>query len=129
VGEKSRDKEEDYLRFIREELEGGLKGIPRKLLKNLIIAYEPIWAVGKKAAEADTPEDVLQMAIYLRRIILPLAGKDLARRFPVLYGGSVNPKNAERFLRDAGVQGLLIGRESLIPKDFAQILKIAEKIK
>lgn len=129
VGEKSRAGDEDYLRFVRAEIEEGLKGASRKLLKNLILAYEPIWAIGKKGPAADSPEDVMQMAIYIRRIILPFAGKDLARHFPVLYGGSVNPKNAEDFLRDAGVQGLLIGHESLIPEHFEKILKIAEKIK
>ncbi len=129
IGERSRSDGEDYLTFVREEIEEGLKGAPRKLLKNLIVAYEPIWAIGKKASEADTPEDVLQMVIYIRRIILPFSGKDLARQFPVLYGGSVNPENAESFLSGAGVQGLLIGHESLISDHFGKILKIAEKIK
>ncbi len=129
VGERSRAGGEDYLSFIRKEIEEGLRGVPRKFFKNLLIAYEPVWAIGKKASEADTPEDVLQMSIYMRRIILPFAGRDLARHFPVLYGGSVNQRNAEGFLRDAGIQGLLIGRESLIPGNFGEILKIAEQIK
>lgn len=129
VGEKERNPGEDYLRFVKEEIMAGLKGVQRRFLKNLIIAYEPIWAIGKKGGAADAPEDILQMALYIRRILLFAAGKDLARAISVLYGGSVDPKNAEGFLRAAGVQGLLVGHESLVPKDFNQILKIAENIK
>ncbi|NOY35420.1 MAG: triose-phosphate isomerase [bacterium] len=127
VGEKDREPGV-FLRYIKDEIEEGLKGIQRVFLKKLIIAYEPIWAIGKKGPAADSPEDVLQMSIYIKKILLPIAGKELMPKIPILYGGSVNPKNAEGFLRDAGVQGLLIGHESLVPEHFGEILKIAEKI-
>ncbi len=129
VGEKERNPNEDYLRFVKEEVIAGLKGIQRKFLGKLIVAYEPIWAIGKKGSAADAPEDILQMVLYIRRILLLVTDKDSARVMPILYGGSVVPKNAESFLRNAGIQGLLIGHESLIPKDFNEILRIAEKIK
>lgn len=126
VGEKKRDSGSDYLGFVREEIEGGLKGVRRKLMKNLIVAYEPVWAIGKSGKNAANPEDVLKMAIYIRRILMPLAGKEWAKKIPILYGGSTDPGNAEGFLRDGGVQGLLVGHKSLIPKDFNEILKVAE---
>jgi len=126
VGEKNREPGV-YLRFIKEEIEEGLKGVQKKFLKNLIVAYEPIWAIGK-GKNAATPEDVLQMGIYIKRILLPVAGKDIARNIPILYGGSANINNAEDFLVNGGIQGLLIGRESLIPKHFNEILRIAEKV-
>ena len=122
VGEKERQPGAGYLRFIKEEIEKGLKGVQRKFLRNLIVAYEPIWAIGKKGSAADAPEDILQMALYIRRALLLVTGKDLARAIPILYGGSGSPQNVERLLKDAGVQGLLIGQESLIPKVFYEIL-------
>jgi len=127
VGEKDREPGV-FLKYIKDEIEEGLKGVQRVFLKKLIIAYEPIWAIGKKGPAADSPEDVLQMSIYIKKILLPIAGAELMQKIPILYGGSVNPKNAEGFLRDAGVQGLLIGHESLVSKHFGEILKINEKI-
>lgn len=118
IGEKKRDSKGKYLSFIEEEILKGLKGIQKKLLNNLIIAYEPIWAIGKKTKQSDTPKDVFQMSMYIRKI----AGK-----IPILYGGSVSPENAENFLCDTGIHGLLVGHKSLIPKDFNKILKIADK--
>jgi len=129
VGERERQPGGEFLKFIREELEEGLRGIQRKFLRNLIIAYEPIWAIGKDEEFADSAEDVLQMALYIRKTLLPITGGEIARKIPVLYGGAVEPKNAEGFLRDGGVQGLLIGRKSLVPDDFNQILKIAERLR
>lgn len=126
VGEKERD--ENYLRFIKNEIIEGLKNISRNLLDNLIIVYEPIWAIGKSGEEADTPENVFQMGIYIRRILLPLAGEKLSRNIPVLYGGSVDVKNCLGFLKEGNVQGLLVGRKSLNSKEFKEILKIAEYI-
>lgn len=128
VGENARDDRGDYLKFIKSEVERGLKGIPRNFLKNLAIAYEPIWAIGKRAKGADSPESVFQMSIYIRRILMQVAGREASAKVPILYGGSVGAKNAESFLKDGGVQGLLVGGKSLLPKEFGEILKIAEKI-
>ena len=91
VGEKDRDLDRKYLQFIKEEITEGLRGVPRKFFGNLIIAYEPIWAVGKNASGIDTPDNVFQMGIYIRRLLLPIVGKETAHKIPVLYGGSVDP--------------------------------------
>ena len=129
IGEQERDIEGGYLYFIKNEIEAGLQGIPRKLFKNLIIAYEPIWAIGKKGKDVDKPEDVFQMSIYIRRILLGIIGKELSRSIPILYGGSVEPENTENLLKEGGVQGFLVGHASLVPKDFNKILKIAQSVK
>jgi triosephosphate isomerase len=125
VGEKGR--EGGYFNFIKQEMHQGLAGVRKKDLKNLIVAYEPIWAIGKSAKSADTPEDAQEMAIYIRRIFLAIAGSERARKLPVLYGGSVDPKNAGGFLAMPGISGLLVGHESRVPGDFAEILKIANE--
>jgi len=129
IGEQERDIEGSYLYFIKNEIEEGLKSIPRKLFKNLIIAYEPIWAINKKGKDADKPEDIFQMSIYIRRILLGIIGKELSRSIPILYGGSVEPENAENILKEGGIQGFLVGHVSLVPKDFNKILKITQSVK
>ncbi len=129
VGEKERDIEGRYLHFIREEIIAGLDGIQKKFLKNLIIAYEPIWAISANVgAKADNPESSFEISMYIRRALLSIAGEKIARSIPILYGGSISPKNAEDFLRDNIMQGLLVGRASLNSKSFNEILKIANQI-
>lgn len=126
VGEKSRDGDAaEYAGFVKEEVSGGLRGVTKQSLKNVIIAYEPIWAVGSD--EADTPERTLEMALYIRKTIAYLYDRTVAQTFPVLYGGSVNVGNARAFLRDGGVDGLLVGRASLQAKEFGKIVEIASE--
>ena len=130
VGEKERDLNGEYLNFLKMQMNEGLKGISKKLLNNLLVAYEPVWAISSNAgARADNPESAMQIAIFIRRELLPVIGNYAARNIPILYGGSVNPENAGGFLERAGMQGLLVGGQSLIPKNFGEILAIANKTK
>ncbi|MFH1956188.1 MAG: triose-phosphate isomerase, partial [Patescibacteria group bacterium] len=115
IGESERDINSNYLYFLKDEIAKGLNGVPRKFFKNIIIAYEPIWAIGKKGKYADRLENVMQISIYIRRILFGLAGKELSRNIPILYGGSVEPENAEDLLKEGGVQGFLVGHASLVP--------------
>jgi triosephosphate isomerase len=130
VGEKERDLDGEYLNFLRAQINDGLKGISKKFLANVIIAYEPIWAISSgTGAKADNPESAMQTAIFIRRELLPIIGNQAARNTPVLYGGSVNPENAGGFLGKAGMSGLLVGEKSLSPEEFSEILKIANILK
>jgi len=122
VGESER--EYDVLPAkIKEELVSDLHGVPKKFYKNIIIAYEPIWAIG--TGKTVKPKDLFEMTIYIRRIILDIFGKKAAHSIPILYGGSVNDKNAKNFLDVDGVHGLLVGGASLDSKKFSAILKTA----
>ncbi|MBI5045674.1 MAG: triose-phosphate isomerase [Candidatus Niyogibacteria bacterium] len=103
----------------------GLAGIPKKWARNIIIAYEPLWAIG--TGHPDSPENLFEMSIFIRRIILDIFGKSIAHNMPVLYGGSVNDKNVREFLDADGVNGLLVGGASLNPKKFKKILEEAER--
>lgn len=130
VGERERDLDGEYLNFLKMQINEGLKGISKKLLANLLVAYEPVWAINSNAnARADNPEAAMQIAIFIRRELLPLIGNQAARNIPILYGGSVNPENAGGFLEKAGMQGLLVGGQSLLIKNFGEILKIANNVK
>lgn len=121
VGEKEREREVAFPKIIREELRDGLKKIKKSLLKNLVIAYEPIWAIG--TGRADTSESVYEMSILIRRELYRMLGKRIAAKIPILYGGSVDERNAADFVKRGVVDGLLVGGASLNSKKFAKIVK------
>ncbi len=129
VGEKKRDSQGLYLEELRLQLTEGLSRINKKDFSKIIIAYEPVWAIGVAAKSVDTPENFLHNALFIKKIIAKLAGKETALKIPILYGGSVNEKNALGFLSLGEANGLLIGRTSLDGEKFGQIVKIAESVK
>lgn len=128
VGEKARDAGSEYFQFIKSQIEAALEKVPKRLLPNVVVAYEPVWAIGAKATSAATPADLVEMAIFIRKTISDMFDRTSAQAIPVLYGGSVDEKNAESFLKEGEADGLLVGRASLDAGKFITILKIAEKI-
>lgn len=102
-----------------------LGGVSKDELKNVIIAYEPVWAIGTgKTATAEQADEVNG---YIRKVIEELYGKDAADAFVVQYGGSMNAKNADELLSKENVDGGLIGGASLKAEDFSVIVKAASK--
>jgi triosephosphate isomerase len=129
IGEKVRDENAEYLDFIKNEIKESLLGVQKSKFNKIIIAYEPIWAIGGSGGGIpDSPSETMETILFIRKILSELFGKKIAMSTPVLYGGSVNRKNAKGFLVDGGVQGLLVGGASLDAKHFGDILKIADKI-
>lgn len=125
IGEVDRDVHGNYFSFLEEELRSALKGIPRISLKYILIAYEPIWAIGKTGREAMRPHEVHETTLFLRKILAQMYDKKSAFAVPILYGGSVEPENTEDLLRDGGVSGFLVGHASLEASSFLPILKTA----
>jgi triosephosphate isomerase len=126
IGEKERDSQGNYLALVKEQLSSALAGIQKKSVSNLVIAYEPVWAIGK--TEAMKGADMHEMMLYIKKILTDLLGLDYAKNIPVLYGGSVSPLNAEDIVVNGHVSGLLVGRQSLDPIQFKEILSIVDKI-
>ena len=126
VGEKERDQHGFYLKTLRQQLDEGLRGVTRRVWPQLMVAYEPLWAIGAQAAIADNPASFHEQALFIRKVVSDLAGNGTAHNLPVLYGGSVSIKNAGSFLELGAADGLLIGRESLRADHFIEILKLAE---
>ncbi len=126
VGEHVRDEAGEYFGNVREQLHASLADIPKNGSKYLMIAYEPIWAIGAKALRPATPVDLHEMTILIRRELVAHFGKTAGFRVPILYGGSVDERNAEGFLTAGGADGLLIGRVSLDPERFGAIVRLAE---
>ncbi len=127
IGEKVRG--DDYLSVLQGQLEKNLANFPSKLADRLIIAYEPVWAIGKNAVGVETPEGFLHNKIFIRKVLASIVGRKKALAIPVLYGGSANSQNAGDFLGAGQADGLLVGRDSLNPKNFAEIIKIANSSK
>ena len=126
VGELVRDESGEYLDFLRLELESALAGLPRRLFGQIIVAYEPVWAIGKSAAESATPADFLEKKLFLRKLLVGLAGKPEAAAVPILYGGSVEEKNALDFLQAGEADGLLVGHTSLRADKFSELLTLVD---
>lgn len=129
VGEHARDEGGAYFKEVSEQLRHSLAGFPRTEAKRLVVAYEPIWAIGTKALRPATPADFHEMSILIRRHLVEQFGKAAGFKIPILYGGSVDERNAEGFLKDGGADGLLVGRVSQSPEQFGAIIHIAEGIK
>ncbi|MBI5134375.1 MAG: triose-phosphate isomerase [Candidatus Taylorbacteria bacterium] len=128
VGETERDEHAQYLRNVRGQVLSVLSAIDKKEAKDIAIAYEPVWAIGKSYDTAPSPLDIHEMVIYIRKVAAEALGKKLGLAIPVLYGGSVDSKNAKDFLSNAGIDGLLVGRQSLDPKAFGSIIEYAASI-
>uniref|UniRef100_UPI0040254BB2 triose-phosphate isomerase family protein n=1 Tax=Gemmiger formicilis TaxID=745368 RepID=UPI0040254BB2 len=111
--------------LVRMQVKIALNGVTADELKNVVIAYEPIWAIGTgKTATADQAEEV---CAAIRKVVGELYGEDAAKGLTVQYGGSMNPKNAEELLDKPDVDGGLIGGASLKADQFAVIVDAATK--
>jgi triosephosphate isomerase len=124
VGERERDTAGRYFGIVESQVRDALKGIPAAKLAQVVIAYEPVWAISTSAAHARaaTPEDAHEMIIFIRKILTDLYGRQKAQGVKILYGGSVDQKNVADLARGAGAQGFLVGGASLRPRDFGMIV-------
>ncbi len=127
IGELSRTDEGDYLTFVRRELETVLAVLKKSDLKNFIIAYEPVWAIGKGAGDALSPQALYETVLFIRKILIETFGRTLATKVPILYGASVKMENAEELIKNGGVNGLLVGSASLDPKQCISIATLISK--
>lgn len=105
---------------VREQLAEGLDGIPAEQMAKLVIAYEPIWAIG--TGRTATPEQANEMCGAIRDIIEELYDDETACEVTIQYGGSVKPANASEIMMMEEIDGALVGGASLVPEDFIQIV-------
>ncbi len=127
VGEREQDEGGEHFEFIKTQLTSALAGHSKKTFSNLIIAYEPVWAIGKHAIDAMKPSEVHETFIFIRKVLTGLMEKEQALKIPILYGGSVEASNAAAYIKDGGVQGLLVGHASANLETFLPILKAVNK--
>ena len=103
------------------QLSAALEGAPADVLRTLVVAYEPIWAIG--TGEVATPEDAQEVCAALRARLAEIAGGDVADGIRVLYGGSVKSSNVAEIMKQPDVDGALVGGASLEAEEFAKIVR------
>jgi triosephosphate isomerase len=111
------------LDVVGEQMNKGLMGAQPDWFENLLIAYEPVWAIG--SGETVTPQEASQVHQFIQQRVRDLFGPAIAAKVRILYGGSVTSRNALPFLDQPGVNGLLVGGASLEFKEFSKIVKCA----
>ena len=114
-------------KVLDDHLINGLKGIGAGDIEKMVIAYEPVWAIG--TGKTATPAQAQEAHQYIRGILAQLYGKDVASIVRIQYGGSVKPENIEELMRQPDVDGALVGGASLKVDSFAQIIISAAKVK
>jgi triosephosphate isomerase len=127
VGETEKERKKGNIRnILRKQIKSALEGVPSSpafsgiQVPRFSIAYEPIWAIGSgKPCDA---EEAKKNSALMRKIISEIYGPKTAGKIRLLYGGSVNSKNAESYIKEAGLNGLLIGGASLKAKEFIKII-------
>ncbi len=125
IGEKERNEHGQYFVELDKQLKNAIEKLPKKFIKNLIVAYEPVWAIGKSEKQAMKPAELHEMAIFIRRVLNDTLKISDPEKIPVLYGGSVTKANAKELVEKGDVSGLLIGRDSLNTGDFSELIREA----
>ena len=111
--------------WIAMQIKAGLKGVPEEKIRKIVIAYEPIWAIG--TGRTATPEQAEEVCEGIRTVVRKLYSSKVARAVSILYGGSMNDKNAYELLAQPDIDGGLIGGASLVPEKFVKIIESANQ--
>lgn len=123
VGEREREGA-DIPPIVGIQIKKALSGITKRQLKNVIIAYEPVWAISTNPdARPDTPEGAFRSGIYIRKVLTDLFGSSGAAAVRILYGGSVDATNVRAFCTEGNMHGALVGGASLSADTFLNIIK------
>jgi len=128
IGEKEHDVDGKFFETLKIQIKETLNRIKKSDLSKIIIAYEPIWAIGKSEQESMKGEDIYQMTIFIKKILTEVFGQVEAFKVPIIYGGSVSPFNVKDIVDGGHVNGILAGRASLEPQKLKEMLEIIEKI-
>ena len=122
VGETLQQREAgSTLAVIERQVRGGLLGRDPAAIRALVVAYEPVWAIG--TGKVASPEQAQEVHEFIRRTLMQLAGAEAANACRVLYGGSVKPDNIDELMRQPDIDGALVGGASLQVESFVRIAK------
>lgn len=109
-----------HVEFTTDQVRGSLADITAEQMKNVVVAYEPVWAIG--TGEVASPADAQEVCAAIRATLAELTDQETADATRVLYGGSVKGSNVVEIMAQSDVDGALVGGASLKPEDFAQIV-------
>lgn len=119
VGEVKRAGTGEHFAFVRGQLQAGFADVPQEKVRSVIVAYEPVWAIG--ADRPLSPRGMHEMAIFIRKTLVELKG-EAGMSVNILYGGSVDAGNVSEMLRWGDVDGLLVGRASTDAEELSKLL-------
>ncbi len=126
VGESLEERENGLTnKVIEKQIKAGFHGVGAKSLKNIIIAYEPVWAIG--TGKTATKEQANEVCKFIRNLIKELYSSTEAEQIRIQYGGSVKPTNIKEFLEEKDIDGALIGGASLDAGEFASMVNFLQK--
>jgi triosephosphate isomerase len=119
IGEK---KEEKGMNFdvLREQIKDTIGNLPSYQIINLVIAYEPVWAIG--TGNNCAPNEAMTVLMFIKKELLKISSQNTVDRIPILYGGSINAQNAKDYIK-GGFNGLLVGETSLRKGEFIKMIK------
>ena len=121
VGESLEERDADKaFDVVGGQIKADLEGIDAVDVKKLVIAYEPIWAIG--TGRTATPDQAEEMCAFIRKTLIELYGEEVSDEVIIQYGGSVKPANATEIMNMDEIDGALVGGASLKPKDFMEII-------
>lgn len=121
VGETLEQREaKQQFEVVKTQFDNSLKDITKEEILKLVIAYEPVWAIG--TGKTASPEQAEQMQSYIRRLLKERYSDEIAAKVPILYGGSVKPDNIAELMKKPNVDGALVGGASLKAESFVQIV-------
>jgi triosephosphate isomerase len=125
IGETLKEREEGRtFAVIERQVPGGLKDIPKEEMRNLVIAYEPVWAIG--TGKTATPEQAEEVHRFIRKKLVELYSKEIAEGVRIQYGGSVTPENIKGLMGQENIDGALVGGASLKSETFSKIVRFRE---
>ena len=124
VGETDAEREAGHTeQVLRRQLEQGLLNVSHEQAAPMVLAYEPVWAIG--TGKTATPQIAAEAHLFIRDEVARLLGRSFASNLRILYGGSVKPENASVLMNEPEIDGALVGGASLDPQSFAKIVKYA----
>ncbi len=128
VGETLAEREAgSTLKVVQTQLEAGLEGVSKELAATVVIAYEPVWAIG--TGKVATTEQAQEVHAFIRGLLVKLFGDAIAQKVRILYGGSMKPSNAPDLLAQKDIDGGLIGGASLEARSFVELITAAAAVK
>lgn len=129
VGEHERGMHGEHLGHLQEQMTKSLAGIGKAGAQNLVVAYEPLWAIGKSFKYAMKPAEIHETSLFIRKILVKLFGRTAGTAIPVLYGGAVASENIASVVYEGEVDGVLVGHASLSSQQVTGMIRALESKK
>ncbi|RRD40070.1 triose-phosphate isomerase [Leptotrichia sp. OH3620_COT-345] len=127
IGEKLEERENGITeKIVKEQTEKGLAGVSEEDMSSVVIAYEPVWAIG--TGKTATPEQAQEVHAFIRKLLTDMYGSEVAEKVTVQYGGSMKADNALELISQKDIDGGLVGGASLEASSFAEIVKAGNSI-